>query len=247
MQINIFELKRQSREIIKSGLANKPMQMTTTVLAYLCVIYMLSILISGLSGYGDYANQLYTIYNSGGDPFTVAYPAVQPTAWVLAAAVFVMKPIMEAGFVSFSLHVTRRIQAGFNTIFDGFGFFTKTLAITLMQTAATYIGLFLFVVPGVILYYRYRLAVYIMFDHPEMSAIACMRESARITGGYKMNLFTLDISFIGWLLLGNVVATLFFPVLDIYIIPYMGFAHAGFYNTIAGQSIQPQKKPDLEV
>ncbi|MGE4484266.1 MAG: DUF975 family protein [Oscillospiraceae bacterium] len=247
MQINIYELKRQSRETIKSGLANKPMQMTTAVLAYLCVIYLLSILISSLSGYGDYASQLYTVYNSGGDPFTVAYPAVQPAAWVLAAAVFVMKPIMEAGFVSFSLHVTRGIEAGYRTIFDGFGFFTRTLAITLMQTAATYIGLFLFIIPGIYLYYRYRLAVYVMFDHPEMSAMACMRESARLTKGYKMGLFILDISFIGWLLLGNFVTALFLPVLDVYIIPYMGFARAGFYNILAGQAAPPQKKPDWEV
>ena len=90
----------------------------------------------------------------------------------------------------------------------------------------------LFVIPGIVVAYRYSLAVYIMIDHPELSAIDCIRESKRMTKGYKGQLFRLDLSFILWLLLSGM------PVIgyavQVYLTPYMETARALYYEQIRG-------------
>lgn len=43
--------------------------------------------------------------------------------------------------------------------------------------------------------YRYRMADYILYDHPEAGALFALRESRRIMRGSRFSLFRLDISF----------------------------------------------------
>ncbi len=49
--------------------------------------------------------------------------------------------------------------------------------------------------------YRYRLATYVMADMPETGINAAIRRSKEIMKGRKMELFSLELSFIGWRLL----------------------------------------------
>jgi DNA-directed RNA polymerase subunit RPC12/RpoP len=49
--------------------------------------------------------------------------------------------------------------------------------------------------------YRYRLATYVMADQPETGVNAAIRRSKEIMKGRKMELFSLELSFIGWRLL----------------------------------------------
>ena len=71
-----------------------------------------------------------------------------------------------------------------------------------------------------------------MIDHPELSAMDCIRESKRMTYGYKSQLFQLDLSFILWLLLSGM------PVIgyavQVYLTPYMETARALYYERIRG-------------
>ena len=60
----------------------------------------------------------------------------------------------------------------------------------------------LFVIPGIVKSYAYSMAFYIKADHPEYDWKQCLNESKRITNGHKMNLFVLDLSFIGWYFVG---------------------------------------------
>ena len=55
----------------------------------------------------------------------------------------------------------------------------------------------LLIVPGVIALYRYRLASRLLLDHPKMSPLDALTESARLMRGHKRALFRLDLSF--WL------------------------------------------------
>jgi len=77
----------------------------------------------------------------------------------------------------------------------------------------------LFVLPGVMAYYRYCQAWNLKVENPDWSAGKCLAESARLMDGHKARRFALDMSYwrpITWLLLGlltMVVCRVFQPVL----------------------------------
>lgn len=62
----------------------------------------------------------------------------------------------------------------------------------------------LFVIPGIVKYYAYSMAFLVKADHPEYGWKQCLDESKRITDGHKMELFLLDMSMIGWRILGSI-------------------------------------------
>ncbi len=80
----------------------------------------------------------------------------------------------------------------------------KTVAITrfLMDL---FIGLWtcLFVVPGIIKSYEYKMIPYILADHPDITWREAFELSKQMTNGHKMDLFILDLSFWGWRILAG--------------------------------------------
>ncbi len=114
------------------------------------------------------------------------------------------------------------VFAAFNTDF------LQTFLIGLFITLFTAIGSALCVVPGIIVSYMYAMAYYVKMDHPEMDYRQCLAESRRIMNGRKMDLFILDLSFIGWLILG----VLCCGVGVLVVVPWMNAAHAHYYESI---------------
>ena len=107
----------------------------------------------------------------------------------------------------------------------------------------------------VIFSYRYRLATYFLLDHPEMGALESITQSKQAMKGWKGELFILDWSFFGWLLLvalvelvGIGLGTLFSPALAHCWVrwlrgrsacaqPYMNGTEANFYDWVTHGSL----------
>lgn len=66
----------------------------------------------------------------------------------------------------------------------------------------TLLWLFLFIVPGVVKAYEYSMIPYLLAENPNLSASEAFSLSKQMTTGQKMDLFVLDLSFIGWGFLG---------------------------------------------
>ena len=64
--------------------------------------------------------------------------------------------------------------------------------------------LFLFIVPGVIKAYEYSMIPYLLAENPNLSADEAFSLSKQMTTGQKMDLFVLDLSFLGWIILGAI-------------------------------------------
>lgn len=78
--------------------------------------------------------------------------------------------------------------------------------------------------------YMYSMAHFIMADYPNVSAVEALRSSRNMMRGNKFRLFCLELSFIGWVLLGSCI------VLGSYAVtPYQYAARAVFYNDISGR------------
>ena len=98
------------------------------------------------------------------------------------------------------------------------GIYWKCVGMSILRSLIVFAWSLLLVVPGIIAAYRYAMADYILYRHPEMGVMEVLRESKERMRGRKGRLFCLQISFIGWMLLTMVpgyaalmIATLFVP------------------------------------
>ncbi len=94
---------------------------------------------------------------------------------------------------------------------------------------------------GIIKYYSYSLTPYVLVEHPEMSASEAMKYSEELTDGHKMELFVLDLSFIGW----KILSALTFGILGIlYVSPYYTTAWSGYFvELVAAHSVMHTPAP----
>ena len=74
----------------------------------------------------------------------------------------------------------------------------------LVLPAISFLWSLLFVIPGIIASYRYRFALYNLYENPDIGILEALNMSKRQTLGYKGQVFMLDLSYIGW----NLLATL---------------------------------------
>ena len=90
------------------------------------------------------------------------------------------------------------------------------------------VGSMVLLIPGIIFSFSFSMVFYIINDHPEMTAMEALKESHRLMKGHKMQYFLLNLSFIGWMLLGS----LCFGVGTLWVSAYMSTASAVFYEEL---------------
>ena len=116
---------------------------------------------------------------------------------------------------------------------DTFGGFTSDIGgniiLGLLVTLFTFLWSLLFVIPGIIKAYSYSMAFYIKHDNPTYTWQQCIDQSRKMMDGNKMRLFLLDLSFIGWIIVG----VLCLGIGTLWVAPYMATAHANFYEEIS--------------
>ena len=147
------------------------------------------------------------------------------SAIAILLKIFLVNPI-ELGGVSF---FTRNLEAGpapFDTIKEGFKNYGHTFVVLFLRDLYLGLWLLLFIVPGLIKIYSYRMVPYILAEHPELSAGEVITRSRRMMDGQKWAAFKLDLSFLGWILLGILTLGL---VQIFWTKPYMESAQAALY------------------
>ena len=88
-------------------------------------------------------------------------------------------------------------------IFSGFkGNYLNVVKIMFLMDLKTLLWLLLLIVPGVIKAYEYSMIPYLLAENPNLSADEAFSLSKQMTTGQKMDLFVLDLSFLGWIILG---------------------------------------------
>ena len=88
-------------------------------------------------------------------------------------------------------------------IFKGFkGNYLNVVKIMFLMDLKTLLWLFLFIIPGFVKAYEYSMIPYLLAENPNLSASQAFSLSKQMTTGQKMDLFVLDLSFLGWIILG---------------------------------------------
>lgn len=87
----------------------------------------------------------------------------------------------------------------------------------------------LFVIPGIVKSYEYRMVPYLMAEYPDMASSEAFRISREMMTGNKWETFVLDLSFIGW----NILSTITIGLVGIfYVGPYEMLTNAALYLTL---------------
>ena len=123
------------------------------------------------------------------------------------------------------LKVVKEEKLEIKDAFYGFKFYKKAVVLYLKMFLIIMVGFLLFIIPGIILLYKYQMAFYLLCENPNLSTKECLKQSSDITAGYKSDLFLMDLSFIGW----DLLAILTFGILYIWLTPYKISSHAAAY------------------
>ena len=105
---------------------------------------------------------------------------------------------------------------------------TQTLILGILYEVFVALWSLLFIIPGIVKSYSYALCFYIQQDTGNKEWKECLSKSEKMMNGHKWQLFCLDLSFIGWYVLG----ALCFGVGILFVLPYHKTARANFYEAL---------------
>lgn len=142
--------------------------------------------------------------------------------------IFVYNPI-EYGCQKFfkkSLDENTSLTTMFHGFKDGYGRIVKVM---FFRDLFIFLWSLLFVIPGIVKSYAYRLVPYILAENPGISKDEALKESNRLMMGNKWRVFVLDLSFLGW----NILSVMTLGILGIfYVSPYMNGTNAALYEAL---------------
>lgn len=95
------------------------------------------------------------------------------------------------------------------------------------------LGLLVFIIPGIILEYAFAMVPYILAEDNDIGPMDAIRKSYAMMKGHKWELFVLDLSFIGWAILGVLTLGLLFIF---YVEPYYYSTHAAYWEDLKART-----------
>lgn len=155
----------------------------------------------------------------------------------------VLAVVFAVGFV-ISILVINPLRVGCNRFFAensaapaelgemGYGFksgYGRVVGTMLRTDIYLILWSLLFVIPGIIKSYSYRMVPYILAEEPELSGKEAITRSRQMMNGQKWKTFVLDLSWILWMFFGIITLGL---GLVFYVSPYMEATNAELYHAL---------------
>ena len=150
---------------------------------------------------------------------------------LLALTSLIIGGTIELGFAQYLLKQYNHANFELHDLFSRFDRFGQGFAQKFLRGLYTILWSFLFIIPGIVKSYAYAMTPFIMAENPEMSASEAITASKELMDGHKGELFTLDLTFIGWGLLAALTLNLGHLALN----PYHNAAYAAFYKDLTAK------------
>ena len=231
--INRVEIKREARELIRTGRVS-PLVMTAIVLV---ISYVLSRVVN-LVTYGTIFPEVYDLQYlqnvMSGMDFDAALTITSESMEVrdtlasnfLSILVGLFTAVLMGGYYYYLMGIRQRFEMSYDSLFDGLAVAGKLIWCELLMGIRIALWSMLFVIPGLIAAYRYRFAIYNIMADDSLSAGEAIALSCKQTNGMKMDLLVLDLSFLIWAL----VSALTLNILDVWLKPYMVLSDLAYYE-----------------
>lgn len=147
---------------------------------------------------------------------------------LLSLAQFVIGGVIQLGYTQYLLKQYNKANFEFQDLFSQFDRFGQGFAQKFLRTLYTFLWGLLFVIPGIVMGYAYSMTPFIMAENPDMSASEAITASKELMNGHKWELFTLDLTFIGW----SILAAATLNIGNLALNPYKNAAYAAFYKDL---------------
>lgn len=217
------------------------------------LVCLLGGIITGGCGVVNFTNRFNnsSSYYAGGTPHhyfeMFSNPAVIIAALCVGASIFL---IIMAFALAYSFFVAYPVKAGMSKFFlenrkgntefvKLFYAFKKGQYIDIVKGMAwqflfQFLWTLLFIIPGIIKFYSYFMVPYILADNPNIGYKRALKLSMDMTNGYKGKIFVLQLSFIGWYLLGLICC----GIGILFVNPYYQATVAEMYGTVRKNAVE---------
>jgi hypothetical protein len=161
-----------------------------------------------------------------------------PFILLIVGVIFLVAMLFVAGvriFLGYPLEVggrryfNRAAQDEVNMGFLGYAFdkyrYWGVIKSMLWRALINFLWFLLLIIPGIIKSYAYQMVPFILADNPNIGHKRALELSKQMTDGQKWRMFVLDLSFIGWYLLGFLL--LFVGIL--FVLPYDNATRSELY------------------
>ncbi|MEE1352300.1 MAG: DUF975 family protein [Acutalibacteraceae bacterium] len=135
------------------------------------------------------------------------------------------------GLVEYNKNLQLGYVAKIDDLFSRFHDFANAFFTNVIVDIVVFLFSMLFVIPGIIAGYAYSMTFFVLHDRPDMKPTEAMHTSRLLMRGHKMDLFLLELSFLGWAILSVLTLGIGFLFLH----PYWVQAKTVFYLDITGQ------------
>lgn len=178
------------------------------------------------------------VYQSGMFQYTFdvlrdIYHSISPIVWLYAAVYSLLSSVFNLllgyGFTLYYLKASRGHDPQYSDLMAGFYRPGRIIWANVQMAIRIILWSMLFVIPGIIAAISYSQTFRILADDPSLSVSQAIELSTKMMRGNKTRFFLLQLSFIGWSLLG----ALTWGITTIYSTPYINCAHSIFYDEIS--------------
>ena len=116
--------------------------------------------------------------------------------------------------------------------------YMNVVKVMFFRTLYTTLWTMLFIVPGIVKSYEYRMIPYLLAENPNLTKEQAFALSKQMMMGQKWSAFILDMSFIGW----HILSVCTIGVLEIfYVAPYVYATNAALYEELSSIYGRPAK------
>ena len=181
----------------------------------------------------EVSNEMYQMPEAGEANIGVFIFLAIILLFIIAASVainvFFFAPLKVSGYRFFINNLDEPANASEVIWAFSYGYVKDIAATTFTTGLITFLYTLLLVIPGIIKGYEYMMVPFILAEDPEIPPSEARRKSSVMMNGNKMKAFVLDLSFLGWHLLGIITCGL----VDLfYTLPYTASTHAAVYEAI---------------
>ena len=153
---------------------------------------------------------------------------------IISLAQFLIGGFVSLGLIQFNMNLIDKKPVDFMDIFSKSDMFVKALFLRLRLTVFIFLWTLLLIIPGIIKSYSYSMSGFIMTENPEITSKEAIEVSMKMMAGNKWRLFCLQLSFIGWYILGLMAC----GIGVFFVQPYVNAAIAAFYDDVSRNPIE---------
>lgn len=166
--------------------------------------------------------------------FNIAPLAIVLVVPITIVLIFLVETVVEVGVAGYFIRSMQGKQdMGFGGLFVHFkdGNHMNVVKVQFLRNLFIALWSFLFAIPGYIKHYQYRMVPYLLAEYPDRDYRDILGMSRDMMRGHKLKAFVLDLSFIGWRILGFCLCCTGHLLVE----PYYQATYAQLYLTLKGE------------